>query len=88
MGKEIFAVKWRNWKLHFKEQETWDSKVLTYDMPRIYNLYDDPQERNNILFPHTWVPKAALVQLKEHIISLKQNPPIKPGQKDPYEPGK
>jgi arylsulfatase len=88
MGKEIFAVKWRNWKLHFKEQETWDSKVLTYDMPRVYNLYDDPQERNNVLFPHTWVPKAALGQLEEHVMSLKKNPPIQPGQKDPYEPGK
>lgn len=88
MGKEIFGVKWRNWKLHFKEQDTWDSKVLTYDMPRLYNLYDDPQERNNVLFPHTWVPKAALGQLQEHVVSLRQNPPIKPGQLDPYVPAK
>jgi arylsulfatase len=86
MGNDIFGVKWKNWKLHFEEQEAWNTIKHSYTMPRVYNLYDDPQERNNVLFPHTWVPKAALKQLEEHIISLKQNPPIPNGQKDPYEP--
>lgn len=86
MGKDIFGVKWRNWKLHFNEQEAWNTIKYTYTMPRIYNLYDDPQERNNVLFPHTWVPKAALPQLEEHLISLRENPPIIAGQLDPYEP--
>ena len=86
MGNDIFGVKWRNWKLHFEEQEGWSSIKESYTMPRLYNLYDDPQERNNVLFPHTWVPKAALGQLQEHIVSLKQNPPIPAGQEDPYEP--
>jgi arylsulfatase len=88
MGKDIFGVKWRNWKLHFKEQTAWNGEMITYTMPRAYNLYTDPQEKNNVLFPHTWVPKAALNQLTEHVVSLKQNPPIKPGQKDPYGPEK
>lgn len=86
MGKDIFGVKWRNWKLHFNEQEGWNTQKATYTMPRVYNLYEDPQERNNVLFPHTWVPKAALGQLEEHIISLKSHPPIPQGQKDPYQP--
>lgn len=86
MGNDIYGVKWRNWKLHFEEQEAWNTIKHTYTMPRVYNLYDDPQERNNVLFPHTWVPKAALKQLEEHIISLKQNPPVPTGQLDPYEP--
>lgn len=86
MGTEIFGVKWRNWKLHFEEQEAWNTIKHSYTMPRVYNLYDDPQERNNVLFPHTWVPKAALKQLEEHIVSLRKNPPIPSGQKDPYEP--
>ncbi len=88
MGNEIFGVKWRNWKLHLKEQDTWGSKVITYDMPKLYDLYADPQERNNVLFPNTWVPKAALKQLAEHSASLQANPPIKMGQPDPYVPGK
>ena len=82
MGKDIFAVKWRNWKLHFKEQDAWNGEMRTYTMPRLYNLYNDPQEKDNVLFPHTWVPKAALKQLTEHVVSLKQNPPIQAGQED------
>jgi arylsulfatase len=88
MGKDIFGVKWKNWKLHFKEQTAWNSVMETYTMPRVYNLYTDPQEKNNVLFPYTWVPKVALGQLTDHIISLKQNPPISSGQLDPYIPEK
>ena len=88
MGNDIFGVKWKNWKLHFKEQTAWNSSMVSFTMPRVYNLYTDPQEKNNVLFPHTWVPRLALEQLTEHITSLKQSPPIKAGQLDPYKPVK
>lgn len=88
MGNDIYGLKWRNWKLHFNEQESWESKKTSYTMPKLYNLYEDPQERNNVLFPHTWVPKAAMTQLAEHVKSLQENPPIRAGQPDPYDPGK
>jgi arylsulfatase len=88
MGNDIFGVKWRNWKLHFKEQNSWNGKLREYTMPRVYNLMNDPQERDNVLFPHTWVPKAALPQLEKHIVSLKKYPPIPTGAPDPYEPPK
>jgi arylsulfatase len=86
MGNDVFGVKWRNWKLHFKEQDAWNTILRTYAMPRLYNLMNDPQERDNVLFPHTWVPKAALRQLEEHVASLKRYPPIPAGAPDPYEP--
>jgi arylsulfatase len=86
MGAEVFGVKWRNWKLHFKEQDAWSDILRTYTMPRVYNLLTDPQERDNVLFPHTWVPKAALGQLEEHVASLRENPPIPAGAPDPYQP--
>jgi arylsulfatase len=88
MGKDIFGVKWRDWKLHFKEQTGWNGEMREYTMPRVYNLMNDPQESDNVLFPHTWVPKAALPQLEEHIISLKKDPPIATGTPDPYVPPK
>jgi arylsulfatase len=88
MGEEIFGVKWRNWKVNFKELDTVFSETREYGMPRVYNLLTDPQERENVLFPNTWVPKAALGQLGEHIASLKKHPPIKPGTLDPYLPSK
>jgi arylsulfatase len=86
MGNDVFGVKWRNWKLHLKEQSGWNGQLRSYTTPRVYDLLSDPQERNNVLFPHTWVPKAALVQLEEHAGSLKEYPPIRPGTPDPYKP--
>jgi arylsulfatase len=86
MGDEIFGVKWRNWKVNFKELETVYSETRSYGMPRVYDLLTDPRESQNVLFPNTWVPKAALGQLGEHVASLRANPPIKPGTVDPYEP--
>ncbi len=88
MGNNVFGVKWRNWKLHLKEQDNILSGTVDYGVPRVYNLYKDPGETQNVLFPETWVPKAALGQLGKHIASLKSNPPIKPGTRDPYEPPK
>jgi arylsulfatase len=88
MGNDVYGVKWRNWKLNFKELETVSGDVKEYGMPRLYNLYRDPQERENVFFSDTWVPKAAMPLLVEHIESLKKEPPIKPGTKDPYVPAK
>ena len=88
MGNDIFAVKWRDWKLHFKEQTGWNGVLREYTMPRVYNLINDPQERDNVLFPHTWVTKAGLPQLDKHVASLKEYPPIPPGTPDPYVPSK
>jgi arylsulfatase A-like enzyme len=86
MGNEVFGVKWRNWKVNMKEQESVFGATASYGMPRVYNLLTDPQERENVLFPNTWVPQAALGQLAEHAASLQQYPPIRPGQPDPYTP--
>ena len=72
----------------FKEQDSVFSETRSYGTPRVYNLLTDPQERESVLFPATWVPKAALGQLAQHVVSLRANPPIKPGTQDPYEPPK
>jgi arylsulfatase len=88
MGNEIFGVKWRNWKVTMKEQESVFGATISYGTPRVYNLLTDPQERENVLFPNTWVPKAALGQLGEHVASLRAYPPIKTGTRDPFVPPK
>lgn len=88
MGNDVFGVKWRNWKIHFKEQDAWNTPMRTYTMPRVYNLLKDPQELDNVLFPNTWVLKAGLPQLEAHVASLKKYPPIPTGAPDPYEPPK
>ncbi len=88
MGNDVYGVKWRNWKLNFKELDTVFGEVKEYGMPKLYNLYRDQQERENVFFSDTWVPKVALTLLIEHAASLKKEPPIKSGTKDPYVPAK
>ena len=88
MGNDVYGVKWRDWKVNFKELESVFGQTREYGMPKVYNLINDPQERENVLFPNTWVPKAALGQLGEHAASLQANPPIKTGALDPYRPPK
>ncbi|MDH3814154.1 MAG: arylsulfatase [Acidobacteriota bacterium] len=88
MGNDVYAVKWKDWKIHFKEQDAWNTILRTYGMPRVYNLINDPREHDDVLFPHTWVLKAGLPQLQEHVASLKKYPPIPAGTPDPYEPPK
>ena len=86
MGNDIFGLKWRSWKVHFKEQTGWNGVLREYTMPRVYNLMNDPYERDNVIFPHTWVLKTSLPQLEEHAASLQAYPPIPTGASDPYEP--
>ncbi|MFV2032853.1 MAG: arylsulfatase [Gammaproteobacteria bacterium] len=85
-GNDIFGVKWRDWKINFLELDTVYSVTRKPGMPRVYNLLSDPQENVNVLFPNTWVTKAALGQLAEHAMSLKKFPPIPTGALDPYQP--
>ncbi len=87
-GAKVYGVKWRNWKVLFNELDTIFSPTMTYDTPKVYNLLTDPGERENILFPNTWVALKALPQLTEHVASLREFPPIAPGTPDPYEPPK
>lgn len=86
MGEQIFGVKWQDWKVLFKENATVFSPTETFDTPRVYNLLNDPGERDNVLFPYTWVAEKALPQLGEHLASFKKYPPIAPGTPDPYAP--
>ncbi len=88
MGNDVWGVKWQNWKVNFKEQETIFDETKSFGMPKVYNLQKDPGESMNVLFPETWVPKAALGQLGVHMMSLRKEPPIKAGTKDPYTPPK
>ena len=86
MGNDIFGVKWRNWKLNFAEMESALSEKRTYSFLKTYNLHTDPGETDSRTVPDSWVAKAGLVQLEQHLKSLKENPPIATGTPDPYTP--
>ena len=93
VGKDIFGVKWRHWKMLTKELEgeRGTGKIVEYGFPHFYNLYDDPQEA----YPWTpgkggvmWVRWPMAEILKKHAMSLQKETPIKGGTPDPYNPKK
>jgi arylsulfatase A-like enzyme len=88
MGKEIYGVKWRNWKVLSRENESTWQNTVTYSTPRVYDLINDPGERKDVLLPNTWVAEQALPLIGEHLATFKKYPAIPPGAPDPYTPPK
>ena len=88
-GDDLFAYKWRNWKMMFQEVERGTDERKTFDFPRFFNLYHDPTEEyplTKATAGHFWVRWPMAEILKAHAQSLKNEPPIAPGTADPYTP--
>jgi arylsulfatase len=78
IGNEIAAVKWRNWKMIFKEIERIGEPAVTNADPAIYNLLKDPgeQERLRHYIEDTWIEKPLYRVLEEHEVSIAEDPGI------------
>src|SRR5262249_8124036 len=88
VGDTLYAVKWRNWKLHFHWKEYKFDPVQQLPYPRLFNLIEDPRERNNLASTETWVYRPAMKIATDFQDSLKREPAIPPGTPDPYEPAR
>ncbi len=89
VGRDIYGIKWRNWKMMMKEIDTINGDpVRHYSVPLFYNLHLDPKEAMPMqrAEENLWVRYPASEVLLEHMRSLKLEPPIKPGTPDPYTP--
>ena len=84
------AVKWRNWKMTFYEQERdWWSAPVKLGVPKIYDLLSDPKEEfGATLTQNGWVGGPMMKIVADFEASIKRYPPIAPGTPDPYRPPK
>jgi len=75
IGNEIVEVKWRNWKMLFKEIERIGQPVVSSLDPAIYNLLKDPQEQERLrhYIQDTWVETPLYRVLEEHEASLEKD---------------
>ncbi len=89
-GDNLMAYKWGNWKIHFMEQATMRSPIVSPGMPRLYNLLRDPKEQYDLVHfggdDGFWVMPAVMERVVEHQMSLREEPPIPLGTPDPYSP--
>ncbi len=89
VGNDIFGVKWRNWKMVFKELDAANGPIREYSVPRFYNLLIDPKEEHPEIpsFPENfWVRFPAGKVMTEHLATIAKEPHIRPGTPDPYVP--
>jgi arylsulfatase A-like enzyme len=90
VADRIEAVKWRNWKIVFYDEERdWWTPPVKLGQPKAFDLITDPKEE----YPETgirrtWNAGQPMKILEEFEESLKRFPPIAPGTPDPYTPPK
>jgi arylsulfatase len=82
------AVKWKNWKIAFYEEERdWWTSPTKLGVPKVFDLIGDPKEEYGAtLTPNAWVGGPMMKIVAEFEQSLKRYPPIAPGTPDPYTP--
>jgi arylsulfatase len=91
-GPTLYAMKWRNYKLHLIWQEREYDAAKQLAVPRLINLYDNPQERpeettgESAVVTHGWIAHAMFGELAKFQESLKKYPSVPMGASDPYTP--
>jgi arylsulfatase len=88
VADRLEAVKWRNWKVVFYDEERdWWTVPAKLGVPKAFDLITDPKEE----YPQTglrnsWNARPAMKIVADFEESLKKYPPIQPGTRDPYQP--
>jgi len=84
IGEDLFAVKWRSFKIHLKTVESLWSPVQTPIFPLVFDVRNDPGEDNELMkgsmFAYSWVYAAMGQILQKKAETMQRYPNIKPGQ--------
>ena len=81
IGNELFSIKWRTLKIHFKTiEKLLTAPVHNYIFPPIYDVVNDPGEVNDIFIQNAWAIVPARKIIHEKTKSFKQYPNIQPGE--------
>ncbi|PRY19515.1 arylsulfatase [Aliiruegeria haliotis] len=88
-GDDMFAYKWRNWKVHLIEQRHALHPPQTLNVPQIYNLITDPKEEFDLVpqgFAASWVFPPVFGEIVKFQQSLVMEPPVPFGAPEPWTP--
>lgn len=90
VGNDFYALKWRNWKVHYIWQQTkYSPKQGLSTVPRIVNLITDPREERQVAEPYnTWIQYPMLKVVTDFQKSVNQYPNVPLGAPDSYRPSK
>lgn len=83
VNNELFAVKWRNYKMHFKVAYETHGRFETLTFPLVYDLERDPGEQYEIWanegYQHSWLVQPIGKIVAETARSMQQYPNIPTG---------
>lgn len=93
-GDDMYAYKWRNFKVHFFKHDSMFAQPVKHNFPRVHDLLRDPKELYGVHGGNndsgaqnlTWVLPAVTKEVLKFQQTLQQEPPIKLGTPDPYIP--
>ncbi len=90
-GDELFAYKWKNWKMHLVQLDSMFGAPAKLNMPHLHNLIEDPKENypiDKVDVSASWVFPVVLKKIVDFQKTLHAEPPIPLGTPDPYLPKK
>ena len=88
-GDELFAYKWKNWKMHLIELNSMFGAPARLNMPHLFNLIQDPKEMypiDQVDISGSWVFPVIFKKVVAFQKTLVEEPPIELGTPDPYIP--
>lgn len=86
VDSRLQAVKWRNYKVHFFQQDTMLSPAERLPVPLVLNLHENPREDEGKRALASWVLGPMLKMVNQFNASVKKHPLIPMGTPDPYRP--
>ncbi len=86
INERLYAVKWRDWKVHYVGMDDPRAGSVELPLPRVYNLVVDPRESTDVFGDNVWVMAPATRIVDDFNRSLEQDPPIPAGTPDPWPP--
>lgn len=90
-GDDLYAYKYRNYKMHFIRLDSMFEAPQKLNMPQMFNLIQDPKELyplDKVDVAEAWFMAPVSKRVVELQKSLVVEPPIRLGTPDPYVPGK
>jgi arylsulfatase A-like enzyme len=82
---ELYAVKWRDWKLHLRWQPAVNEIQAKLESPYLFNVVRDPKEEVSVLAGNTWVMGPIRKLMDAFQQSCDEHPNTPPGAPDPTE---
>lgn len=86
VSDRLYAVKWRNWKMHLIWQVNMYDPPEMLPLPKVVNLLTDLKEDRDVGVQAGWVTVPMVKMITDFEQSLKKYPPVKAGTPEPYVP--